>query len=228
MVVIYNPKKTQLFKAMLTRTRTNKLKRYVKRIVNAGKETLAYDTVLSETGSTAGSISKITAIAQGDDINNRNGNIIKPLSQSVNIQITSSTVGTGAFSNFRSTIVRFIVFQDNHGDSTPTVSGTANTSLLAVASIYGNYNLDNRPRYKILYDKIHKISQASGITGFEGLQAVATIKTKKNVKGKMEFADTTGTLPAKGQIYFLQILDALATSQVVTLSGYTRLLYKEV
>lgn len=211
----------------------------IKRIVNRGKETFMFDTAISINPATAGAVLKLSTIAQGDDINNRNGDEVSPLRQSLTLTMETSTVGTAGFTTNNLSIVRVIVFQDRHGDSTPTVNGTTNTSVLAAASVSANYNLDTMDRYKILYDKRFSLAQAPFINtaqanavypvGNSGVSNIHMIKIGRNLPlKKMEFADTTGTLPAKGQTYILTIVHALATSQVITIAGYSRLKYKEL
>lgn len=213
------------------------VRHYVKsRLLRKG-EMKSFDTAVSINPATAGAIVKLSTIAQGDDINNRDGDQISARSQTIHFSLETTTASTGNPTPNNLSVVRIIIFQDRYGDSTPTVSGTTNTSLLAAASITANYNLDTMDRYKILYDRKHTLSQRPFIdtaqlnavypVGNQSINNLQFIRRTFKLNKKMEFADTTGTLPAKNQTYILTIVHALGTSQVITISGYTRLKFKD-
>lgn len=214
---------------------SQKVKAFVKKEIKKAPELCAFDTAISINPATAGAIQKITSVAQGDDINNRQGDSINALSQQLRLALETTTAGTGAYTPNYNSIVRIIMFQDMYGGSTPTVSGTTNTSLLAAASINANFNIDCVKRYRILYDRQHQVAQlplintglANAHVGFVDNPGTKLIRIKKKLRNTMDFADTTGTLAAKGQVYIFTITHALATSQVMTLSGYSRLYFRE-
>lgn len=96
---------------------------------------------------TAGVVNTISmAVAQGDDIGNRAGDLIRPRNLRIRAEFRNSQ---GVFSSFTA---RVIIFQDTMcNGSTPAV-----TDLLSTASPLSGWNPTTKQasRFKVLYDRV--------------------------------------------------------------------------
>lgn len=95
---------------------------------------------------TAGVVNTISmAVTQGDGIGNRSGNVIRPVSLKIRVQMGQLA------GNYDSFVARFIIFQDTMcNGSTPAV-----TDLLSSADPLSGYEPETRQarRFKVLHDR---------------------------------------------------------------------------
>lgn len=196
-----------------------KLKQNVMRQVQARGETKISNT-LSLTGSTIAAASTdpssqlITFVTQGGAINQREGNqcSLKKLivSAAVNASITPSVCR-----------VRFILFIDRQ-----PVIGTPVTYSALFASVGGgneffaHVNPNNRPRFKILYDKQWKwdpfVNQAATT---QGQMTRRIVKRFKGNGMKLRYTDGTSTNVLRNHIYMLVVGDLTANQPTIRLES---------
>lgn len=113
----------------------------LKGLVNTEKHYL--DTAISTATSSAGSVTLISGVAQGDDVNNRQGNSVLGKSMYCSYSIARNAANTNVANN-----VRIVVFKDlSNIGTTPTVG-----DILASASVIAPLNVDHTSRYQILRD----------------------------------------------------------------------------
>ena len=128
----------------------------------------------------AGIVNAISvAVAQGDDISNRSGDIIRPVKLVVRIQFT-----TGNATATQQYLGRYIVFQDRFANgATPAV-----TDILTTAVPLSGYNVVNRQakRFKILADSdVAMVGSTNMANKF--------IELNFPMKGSIHYLTTTGT-----------------------------------
>lgn len=93
-------------------------------------------------GDTAGTVTLLNGIAQGDDFNNRTGRKITMKSIYIRGFVAPADDSSGP------NLARLIVFYDSQSNgTTPTI-----TQVLTASSSVSHLNLDNRDRFKILHD----------------------------------------------------------------------------
>lgn len=119
----------------------------LKGIVNA--EVKRYDGTVSQNISNAYTMSLLSAVDQGDDVQNRNGNSILAKYFTLSYNLTMNASATGTF-------FRMIIFADGDSDSTNPVD----TDLLQnnATGITSPINSDNTQRFTVLYDNVHCLS----------------------------------------------------------------------
>lgn len=122
---------------------------YLKGLVNS--EVYKFDTDTSSSPSTAGTITHLSAIAQGDAENSRSGNSIYLRSVLVNgvMQIHASAT---------STTYRIMIVSDSQqvGDTSPAISDILNSVGVTSALNRGTVG-----RFSVLYDKMFNINTAA-------------------------------------------------------------------
>lgn len=113
------------------------------------RDSKAIDKVYSEaqsiTGALAGTFNCLNLIAQGDDINSRDGNDIRIEWLKMKLYTNQVSVGTG-------TLVRYIIFQDTSNQGAAPVIA----DILTNSNTQSNYNVNNITlgnRFRILFDK---------------------------------------------------------------------------
>lgn len=152
-------------------------------------------TITSTDALTAGVVIPISAgVVQGDDINQRSGDVISPRTLAFRLEAQVSSA------SFTSYSLRCIIFQDtiNPFGTLPAV-----TEVLATASPQSCYNVVHaqQTRFKILYD---------GIVNPVGQTSMTRINVVKSIpmKGKIHYSATTGAASSsKNSLYALFITE---------------------
>lgn len=158
------------------------------------------DTIYSQICSSAGTVTLVNGIAQGNDFTNRDGRICRMKSVYWRYTITPYN-GTSTLSQGDS--VRVLIIYDLQ------VNGTAPTvpQILTTSDPHSAMNLNFRDRFKVLYDK--QVNMAAGAYS-AGVLSVGSPTTKTfNVYKKIDLDtvfQSTGALSADiatGGIYLL-------------------------
>jgi len=118
------------------------------------RELKAVDTLIDMTTNTSGDRETLNGIARGTDVSERVGRQVEMVS--LDIRVTGSCTPTTGTDQ----VQRFLVVVDHQ------VNGTAPTlqDVLVSASPDSMYNINNRKRFSIIYDKAYVIN-ASGEAG---------------------------------------------------------------
>ncbi len=159
----------------------------VKKLLNV--EYKSHEVDIPTTISSTPNITNLSAIATGDDFNDRDGRKIKCVSLRYKGRISMHA-------SANSSAVRMVIFRDNNGST--SIPGV--TDLFASAATFlNNHNLLDDPqtnsRFSVLSDKIYLLS----ITGNQ--QAAYDIYVKLN--SHMYFSGSAATDEGKGAIYLL-------------------------
>ncbi len=135
----------------------------------------------------AGSIFQLTNIAQGDTNQLRDGNQIKVLYVGGRIQWTQNDTA-------RITFVRTMIVQDRQqiADAAPAVG-----TVLQSASVNAYLNTNTLGRFKVLYDKVHTLSDT-------GTEAVF-LRVNLPMNSKVRYNGTALTDIQKNGIFLLLI-----------------------
>ncbi len=127
----------------------------VKRIVNASREKKHHDEAIASTEiNTTGAIVDLLTVAQGDSDLTRDGDQLYLTNFSLKYYVNREANATGF------DIVRVLLFQwkPRDDEDVPTLAKVISTSVPPM----GHYGMDNKGRFKILYDKIHALGDADG------------------------------------------------------------------
>lgn len=156
----------------------------------------------------AGTITLLSQVVQGLDVINRLGNLINAKYMSWRCQYFNNADGSATTGT--PVILRHIIFQDmENSASTPTVSGTPGTSVLAGSSVDSHLNVDTVRRYKILFDRTFAMnSGANNTTAGAPLITHKFMKCYKRFYGLRSvigYTSTDAAGPAKGNIHLLSI-----------------------
>ncbi len=152
---------------------------------------------------TTGSVINLTAIAQGDDLDNRQGRKIKLFSirsmGSVRIN-ASSTRSHG----------RFLIVRDNLGSTTQPTIGDMFSS--AAAFLAGELALDDpqtNARFSVLYDKWYLLEQE---------QSIKRINHYQKIGSHVVYTGTASTDEGKGNIYLMSASNESTNDPIVAVS----------
>lgn len=195
------------------KNKDKRVQNIVKQIIQSKKEIKNYAIAYSFVNTVAGTVGPISqGIIQGDNINQRNGDVIFPMHVKLNLTFLG---GVGSTQSFH----RFIVFQDmlNTG-VTPSISDVLDGSLFN--STYAVIYRQQR-RFKILYDKIFGV--------VAGANSNAThIQTTLKVKRKIEYNGTSNVSASNGpgSIWFLTLTNSV-TVATATLDFYASTFYTD-
>jgi hypothetical protein len=136
----------------------------------------------------AGSVSHVSAIAQGDGLGNRSGD--KVYIEHVKFGVNFLATGTNN--------TRIILFTDKHNsNTTPVVSDILISP--AVSALYNPLTITQQKRFRILMDKCFSFS-------INGTQAATHYKTIK-VNAPAYFLGSAATTFAAGTVWMLTITD---------------------
>ncbi len=185
--------------------------RRIKRVVNAGKETKWKRTDYNLSLNTAGTITDVTAIAQGQTENTRIGDAVRL----THIRFMFLTSNPEAAHSTQ----RCIVFQWK-SDSTP-VLGDILTTAGGAAPVYP-INENKKQLYRILYDRTWTMQTL--ITGIETnrLHERKFLKIK-SANVEFEAASTTGT----NKIYTLWLSGNAVSAPDPVVLGFLQVYYKD-
>lgn len=168
---------------------------------------------------TAGSVTPLSAVVQGDDKQNRSGRSI--LAKSIQMKLALYQ-GDDTYDR---QLVRFIVFYDTEQNGVlPAVSAATDVDngVLESLHILSPLNLQASSRYRVLYDRTHAIGD---ITGGVGQPSIEMQQFYKKIKFHIHYSNTTAADADldKNNIYILQIADQSGSSAFSTANIYTRL-----
>lgn len=173
---------------------------YIGGMVNAEKQ--YKDINASQSPTFNGSITCLSAIAQGDDVGGRTGNSILAKSLFVNFSIGINASAT-------QTMVRCLIFIDMLNTGTATTA----TELLTSAYVGNGYaplaplNVDFTTRYRVLVDKKYTLSN-------QGTKMLA-VKVYKKLHKHVKYTGSASTDVYKNNIYMLLISDENANAPLV-------------
>lgn len=189
----------------------------VKKVVAINAELKHYEkSSLSTVSQLAPFVGPFIDIPQGDQDTQRDGDRLKLKNFMFRYSITLPSV---PLSSDRLCHVRFIFFQWKPNDFLPPVA--ANILIAGPAGAlgpYSFYNWDGRQQYKILYDRVHKMSQA--ITPALGPTAVIQNEDSAHYRtGRVKMTKTNtqiqysaGSINCTNMIYLLVVTDSTAIS----------------
>lgn len=179
-------------------------------IINSEKK--AFDVINSGTSiDYNGTVVNLSAIAQGDNYNDRTGNSI--LAKSLQFRYTFTADATVS-----TTSVRVIIFQDTMSLGTVPAPGDVLTTVGASHTICSCYSriFSLQHRFKILYDKVQGLSNTSA----QLFNASEYLPLNDHIK----YTGTAGTDEARNQLYVL-FLSQRVTSNLPIVQYHSRLLY---
>lgn len=174
-------------------------KQMVRSMIEAKKETKACTFSSAFTNTVAGTVIDMTQqIVQGDNINQRSGDVIYPKSMDVNLSIVA--IGSTLAQSFH----RVIIFQDMFNTGVlPTVA-----QVLDGGVYNSTYTLLTRQqrRFKILHDKMYGIAVGSN-------SAATHVQLKLKLRGAVKYNGTSSATASNGpgSIWFLTLTDSVGT-----------------
>lgn len=186
-------------------TKKGVTKNQVRQMIIGRLEDKVFSQALTGTFSLAGVTNYVSAIAQGDGLGDRAGNVIRPKSLEFRVTIIDTV----------SSFSRVIFFQDNENVGTaPTVANVLQTALPNSTLLAESLSLR---RFKILYDIMCPLSSAGDLTRF--------YHRVLPVKGAIHFSGTGATSASGGKnaIYVLLI----STTNTATLDARTLIHYTD-
>ena len=190
-----------------------------------------HSVTLNAYAATTATLTPLTSIAQGDQSTERIGHTINPTSVILRYRFRG-TDGT-IFSNDQYNNVRVIVFQ--------WFADAANDppSALRILNSYGTvpycteqYDTRDSDKYKILYDKCHKMEttaayyDTSSSTAYTYTSGTNTIRVKLKNLRKVVYKNFLST-PGTGAVYVLFFSDSSVTPHPV-LHGTAKLTYSDL
>ncbi len=157
----------------------------VKKLINIEYKVIR--TGFTTDPSSTGSVTNLTAIAQGDDIDERDGNKIRVKY----IKFSGSVTLNASASDSR---VRIVVIRDNNGSTTQP----AITDLYTTASGYANNQMkvstpQNNSRFTVLYDRLLIMDAGHGLT--------QQFKWSSSLDHHVFYTGTAATDEGKGNLY---------------------------
>lgn len=160
---------------------------YIKTLVNS--EVHKLDTTFSTTADSAGFVTHLTAIAQGDTVSNRTGNSVLLSYLTIKSLWAINSLNVTAF-------IRILIVRDKQqvGDSSPTI-----TDILETIAVTSHYDITTVGRFQILLDKMFDLNS----NGKQTHIFKKTINLKKHVR----FNGTASSDIQKGGIYFIAFSD---------------------
>lgn len=176
--------------------------RLLKGLVNVEKK--LYTVPLTSIPTNTGVVQVLSAMAAGDDVNNRNGNSI--LAKYV-LYSGTATMPNGEYTQ----TVRFMILQDlkNEG-SLPAV-----TDILETSNVNAPLNADSVDRFWILADKKFTLNSGGGES--------KPINVFRRLNFHIKYDGTSAADYDTNSIILLTISDA--TSAPPTITGYSRLAF---
>lgn len=178
--------------------------RAIRGLINVEKHYL--DTGVSTTIDTSGSITLLSGIAQGDDVNSRQGNSVLGKTLYSRVVLLRNAANTTAMNSVRIMVIRDL----NNVGSAPTV-----TDVLASATVHSPLNVDHTARYQVILDKVISLS----VQGQSGVNRKWFLKVPAHLK----FTGSSATDVYKNALYLLLVSDQ--ASSVPSIASTWRLGY---
>jgi len=187
-------------------------KKSIREMIQGTKEIKACAVSTTFVDTTGGTVGPITQqIIQGDNVNQRSGDVISPIKLELNLSMLG---GVGSTQSFH----RFIVFQDmlNTGVA-PVIADVLDGG--AYNSTYAITNRQQR-RFKILYDKMHGV-----VSGSNSNATHVQLKLKPAKRIYYNGLTSVTSANGKGSIWFLCMTDSItvatATVAFYAVTSYT-------
>lgn len=181
----------------------------IKRVINSQHEKHVYTFAVNGTVGSGGSVTDISAIAQGDSVNNREGDRITIKS----IQFRFGLIGADTTNFMRVMLIQWL---QNDAATAPTIAGVYNATY--VSQPYATFAPFNKSaagyHFVPLYDKTFALSQ-QGNNATKAMIKITPRHFKKKAKAMIQFnaGATTGT----GKFYIVLISDSgIATDPTFT------------
>lgn len=165
--------------------------KYIRSMINVEKHYL--DTGVSSTVTNTGSVTLLSGIAQGDDVNSRQGNSVLAKTLYGRCVLLRDSDNTTLMNSVRMMIVKDL---ENIGTA-PTV-----TDILQGATVVSPLNVDHTSRYQVLLDKVYSLS----LNGKDGMN----LKYYLRVNDHLKYTGANATDVYKNAIYLLLISDQSA------------------
>jgi len=175
---------------------------YIKGLINVEKHRL--DTTFASTVNSTGSVTLLSGIGQGDDVNNRQGNSVLGKNLYLRYHTYRDPVNAATTNTLRMIIVKDL---ENTG-SAPTIA-----NMLAAVDVDSPLNVDTLPRWEILRDKVFTLG-LQGNMGFAGKQFI-------KINDHLKFTGSATTDVYKNAIYLI-LLSSESTGPP-TMDLYARL-----
>lgn len=164
---------------------------------------------------TAGTVNYVSVIAQGDDINTRNGNEISVRELVMRLHFINGAAATNAFT------CRVLLVQDSMNPG----ALPSTTDIIDSANVWSPITINQalQKRFKILREKIFTV----GATGSDNNR----VDFKWHVKGRelsaVNYINTTAAVGSagKGSIFLLSIISAVADAGIATISFGTNITF---
>ncbi len=185
----------------------------IEKLISGDRQHLITDLPLA-TVLTGGTFTHMTGVAQGNDENERSGNMI----QLTSVSFSGKFVGTGG----NTSNVRVVCMQDmdNQG-GVPLVTEVFVTSTKAAEGDHRRADPNKMRRFKILYDKMYTIGGATANDNFS-----RGIKFSRKLNSKCYFTGTLATSEGKGTVWLMILSDLAASIPLVT--GTFKVTFKDV
>ena len=158
----------------------------------AGRELGRIRIALDTTPDTSAVVQHVSAVLQGDDVDDRHGRKIHAVHLSIRGNILKNTVSSA-------TKVRMLIFRDNLGSTTPPVL----TDLFSDENDFfeNQHRLVNEmpmKRFTILWDKFIILNES-----FDGQQTAVAFKYSRKLNFDVLYTGTQGTNEGKNSIWFM-------------------------
>lgn len=213
------------------------VKKYVAKAIKKNEEPMYIDTTVfypvgSVQTNNLGSITPLSLVAQGDDITQRAGDIIKPIKLNLKFDVQSfvDIVGTAP----SVTYLRTIVFQDT------IANGVLPLVADVLQALFFNSDINDialqAKRYHIVFDKIWQLDQivSGSLAAATVVPPVYTSKSyqqrifNRKMRGKIDYLSPAGTIAAQGRHgLFLLLLSDKVTARSPQTSLQFRVTYIE-
>lgn len=175
---------------------------------------------------TPGSITPLISIAQGDDINNRSGDVINLKHLTLRMFVSRAT--TAALTTADAYVRAFIV-KDTQGvaDTAPTVA-----DIFTQVSPIAFLNLDNRSRFSVvwrsqLFDLWKMACDADGQPGLGVPTQNGVMECDIDVTGLVQYNGSTATDYQRNMHYLVLLTNLPGTGLDSTINGYTRVMFTD-
>lgn len=197
-------------------------KKYVKKAIQAQQELKSLYTVASDASlDISGVLYHITAVAQGDLVSNRSGNVINGKTVELRCTLSNADITGAAPSPTR---IRVILFKDKQMNATaPTITQLLRDDTDGDRTIQSSINHVTFPkRFKVYYDRVHTFNNGPGsISAYSVINK--TIKIYKRCPGKIVYSGANATDVVNNHIYalFVSAVDEIGTFSATGTINYT-------
>lgn len=169
----------------------------------------------------AGSIGYVSAIVQGSNETDRDGNQIRPQWADIIIQCTSGLPGPNVASQYLNYAAYFIKDSQSSG-VIPTISGTAQSIFVGATPYTGLVQYNTKDRFKVLKEWHWNNNQLHN-----GTQP-CLVRSRVRLGGVTDYHDTTaGQASAGKNAYYIVILTSDANG-VVDFDSFVHFAYTDV